>query len=147
VTVACGGLLAGIAEQSPDQPPKVYPAGPVRVRVIAVPEANGAVHVEGSEPVPDRLALHANPAGALTNEYVPLGAVLLIDHVIVPLRLKLEPPELVHAGFGGELGARHGSMPFRLTVAVGEPVEVVKVQLPVPGAFAIFRLAVMFTVV
>lgn len=56
-------------------------------------------------------------------------------------------PEPVQPVGGGDVPKVQGSIPFKLTVAVGEPVEVVKVQLPVPGAPAMFRFAVMFTVV
>jgi hypothetical protein len=55
---------------------------------------------------------------------------------------------VVHAGFDGEApGLAQGSTPCSVTFTVGEPVAVVKVQLPEPGAFAMFRLALMFAVV
>ena len=51
----------------------------------------------------------------------PVASTLMVS--VVP-----DPPEPVHLEFVGS--AKHLSIPLRLTVAVGDPVDVVNVQLP-----------------
>lgn len=83
--------------------------------------------------------LHEAPAGLLVK-----------DPVLTPettLSAIVEGAAAVHPVGSGDTPLLHGSIPCRFTVTVGEPVVVVNVQLPVPGALGWLRSAVITTVV
>ena len=84
--------------------------------------------------------LHEAPAGLLVMDavFVAPDTILsaTVDAVEVPLQLG-----------SGEALPKQGSTPCNFTITVGEPVAVVKVQLPEPGVFGMFRLALIDAVV
>ena len=90
-------------------------------------------------PVPE---LQPMPGGLLVTNaaVVPLTVMSTVDGPAVPVP--------VQAGLVGEAPVfRHGSVPVKFTVALGSPPGAVKVQLELPGAFGMFRLAEMLAVV
>ena len=109
----------------------VMPVGTVRVQVLVVPAAVEQVKTlllpgENCEP-PPRVAVMASMM-------VPF-AVAAVESTINVSVLPV-PPEVPDEHFGSVLGSAkvlHMSVPLRLTVAVGEPDAVLKVQVPVPA--------------
>jgi hypothetical protein len=132
VTVA---VKAAPAEAHP--PPHKTPVlGAVGV-AVSVTEVAGAYALEQLTGVEAEVMVQLMPLGALTT--FPYPVVCVLNCVV---RVKLLQPDA-----GGEAPDRQGSVPCNVTVAVGDPVDVVNVQLPVPGEFATFKFAVTIAVV
>lgn len=86
--------------------------------------------------------LHEAPGGLLVKD-----AVLVAPETTLSVTVDGVGGVIVHPVGSGDTPLLHGSIPCRFTVTVGEPVVVVNVQLPEPGALGWLRSAVITTVV
>jgi hypothetical protein len=144
LVVETGTTKVAVPFAGPEQlPPQVQVSAPavelaVAVTVYVPPLTEGEhvlVFAGGAR-------LQLMPDGVLVIDAVAVVTVVVIVTATVEL-----PGTTTHPVGCGDTPLLHGSIPCKFTVTVGEPVEVVNVQLPEPGAPGLLRSALITAVV